>query len=78
MKKNRLRNEQAIKKNLLFELKYSSTTHVPVAMTIFDNKEVDIRISDISVFSTLWTNNPHVVKLAEIYFECMWDNAQTS
>ena len=70
------RNEQAIKKNPLFELKYSST-HVPVTMTIFDSKEVDIHVSDM-VVPILWTNNPHVVKLAETYFECIWDKAQTS
>jgi len=69
-------NEQAIKKNPLFELKYSSTP-VPVGMAIYDNKEVNIRISD-TLGPILWTNNPYVVKLAESYFENMWNNAQTS
>lgn len=46
-------------------------------MAIFDNKEVNIRVSDTLV-PFLWTNNPNVVKLAEIYFENMWNNAQTS
>ena len=70
------RKEQAIKKNPLFELKYSSAP-VPVGMAIYDNKEVNIRISDM-LGPILWTNNPYVVKLAETYFECMWDKAQTS
>lgn len=70
------RTEQAIKKNPLFELKYSST-QFPVTITIFDSKEVDIHVSE-TVVPILWTNNPHVVKLAETYFEYMWDNAQTS
>jgi sugar-specific transcriptional regulator TrmB len=72
------RNEQAIKKNPLFELKYSSTP-IPVVMVIFDSKEVNIRVSDRdAVVPSLWTNNPNVVKLAEIYFENTWNNAQTS
>jgi sugar-specific transcriptional regulator TrmB len=69
------RNEEAIKKNPLFELRYSSTP-LPVVMAIFDEKEVNIRISDEDVPS-LWTNNPVVVRLAESYFEYMWDKAQT-
>ena len=70
------RNDQEIKKNPLFELKYSST-HLSVTGTIFDCKEVDIHISD-TVVPILWTNNPQVVKLAETYFECVWEKAQTS
>ena len=70
------RNEEALKKNSLFELKYSSA-YLPVTGTIFDSKEVDLHISN-TVVPVLYTNNPQVVKLAETYFECLWEKAQTS
>jgi sugar-specific transcriptional regulator TrmB len=70
------RNEQAIKKNPLFELKYNSTP-IPVVMVIFDNKEVNINIADRDkIVPSLWTNSSIVVKLAENYFENMWNNTQ--
>ena len=28
------------------------------------------------IVPSLWTNNPGVLKIAEIYFEGMWNNAQ--
>ena len=45
VKEKMARNEQAIKKNPLFEVRYSPT-HVPLAMALFDDKEANIRISD--------------------------------
>ena len=46
-----------------------------VGFAIFDCKEVNIGISAMIVPS-LWTNNDNVVKLAEIYFESMWNSIQ--
>ncbi len=69
-------NEQALKKNPLFELKYSPAP-IPVVMIIFDNKEVNIHIAERdTIVPSLWTNNSNIVKLAENYFENMWNNAQ--
>lgn len=67
------RNIQALKKNPAFELKFIAND-IPVGLVIFDNKEVDIRIAN-TIVPSLWTNNPNVVKLAEIYFENIWNNA---
>jgi hypothetical protein len=68
------REEEALKKNPLFELKYISGSS-PFALSIFDDKELDIRISNQMV-PRLWTNNDIMVKLAEKYFENMWNNAE--
>jgi sugar-specific transcriptional regulator TrmB len=62
-----------LKKNPLFKLKYISD-HSPVFMAIFDNKEVNIRISD-NIVPSFWSNNPSVVKLAASYFEAVWKEA---
>ena len=60
-----------LQKNPLFEVKFISSPS-PVFMAIFDNKEVNIRISD-NVVPSLWSNNPHVVQLAVSYFNEMWN-----
>jgi sugar-specific transcriptional regulator TrmB len=67
---------QDLKKNPLFKLKYTSD-QCPVSMMICDNKEVNIHISDRPE-SSLCSNNPHVVKLAAICFESLWNKAHES
>jgi hypothetical protein len=47
-------------------------------MHIFDEQQVTLAMSEKEPLPSLWTNNVHVVKLAEAHFENMWDNAQTS
>jgi hypothetical protein len=71
-----LRIVQDLKKNPLFKLKYTSD-HAPVCMVICDKKEVNIQVSDGPVPS-LWSSEPHVVKLAAIYFESLWNKAHES
>ena len=56
-----------------FELRYISD-HIPVTLVLFDDKDVNIRLSEENKpVSSLWTDNPYVVKLSEIYFEYMWN-----
>jgi sugar-specific transcriptional regulator TrmB len=68
------RNIQALKKNPAFELKFIAND-ISVGLVIFDNKAVKIRMYD-KISPSLWTNNRNIVKLAEIYFESVWNNAQ--
>ena len=68
-------NPKPLLKNPLFELRYLPETSIPFGMHIFDKQEVTLAVSEKPIPS-LWTNNPHVVKLAEVYFEDMWNNAQ--
>ena len=65
----------ALLKKPLFGLRYLSETAIPFGMHIFDNQEVILAVSQDPIPS-LWTNSPHVVKLAEIYFENFWSRSQ--
>jgi sugar-specific transcriptional regulator TrmB len=58
-------------KNPFFELRYLPETEMPFGMHIFDKKEMTIAISQKRLPS-LWTNNPNVIKLAEVYFKDTW------
>ena len=62
-------------KNPLFQLRYASDTCNLFGMHIFDKQEVTVAVSEKPI-PILWTNNVHVVKLAEAYFENTWNNAQ--
>lgn len=69
-----LRKPKTLSKNPLFELRYLSETFNFFGMHIFDEQEVTLAISE-KPLPSLWTNNFHVVKLGEAYFENMWSNA---
>jgi sugar-specific transcriptional regulator TrmB len=62
---------QALAKSPFFELKYSAIT-IPFGMFIFDDKEVTLQVSE-DILPSLWSNNPNVVKLANTYFNEMWN-----
>jgi sugar-specific transcriptional regulator TrmB len=66
------RNILELKKKSGFDLKLDD--EIAVGLIVFDRKEVNVRISHTMVPS-LWTNNRNVVKLAEIYFENVWNQA---
>lgn len=67
------RTTKALEENSFFKLKYIS---VPpqICMAIFDNKEVNIRISN-GVVPSFWSNNPNIVNLAISYFDKLWNKA---
>lgn len=65
------RELHGLEKNSLFELKHS-TTHIHFGMFIFDEKEVTLATTKDGLPS-LWSNNPNVVKLANSYFNEMWN-----
>lgn len=68
-------NPKPLLKNSLFEIRYLPEESSPFGMHIFDKKEVTLAVSE-KPMPSLWTNSPHIVKLAEVYFENMWNCAQ--
>ena len=60
-------------KTPFFERKYIDAP-VPVSMIIFDDREVNIRLST-NVVPSLWSNNSEVVKIAAGYFDELWSKA---
>jgi sugar-specific transcriptional regulator TrmB len=61
--------------NPLFELRCSSNPDL-FKMIVFDRKDVTLCLSETELVPSLWSNNPLIVKLAEIYFENMWNKAE--
>jgi sugar-specific transcriptional regulator TrmB len=68
-------NSKSAFKNPGFEHRFLPESATPFGMHIFDNREVTLAISS-NPMPSLWTNNSHVVKLAQVYFENIWDNAE--
>jgi len=64
---------QWLEKHALFELKYAATT-IHFGMFIFDKEEVTLATT-IGGLPSLWSNNPNVVKLANSYFNEMWNRS---
>jgi len=64
------KNIGALTKTASFHLKYLARG-IPVGLIIFDNRDVNIRTAE-KLVPSLWTNNRNVVRLAKIYFDCMW------
>ena len=66
---------KTLSKNPLFEIRYLPRKSIPFGMHIFDKQQVTLSISEKAIPS-LWTNSPHVIKLAETHFEDLWNEAQ--
>ena len=58
-------------KNRFFETKYLFSPSL-VTMAVFDDREVDVRISS-EIVPNLWSNNPAIVKLSVGYFKQIWN-----
>lgn len=65
----------AIKRGI--EFKYLSK-YALLGMHIFDGRQVTICLNEKDGLPCLWSNNPNVVELAKAYFECSWNNQDTS
>ncbi len=63
-----------ISENPLCEIRYLPENSVQCGMHIFDRRELTLAVSEKKPTPSLWTNSPNVVKLAEVYFENMWNN----
>lgn len=68
-------NSKSAFKSPGFEHRFLPETAIPFGMHIFDNQEVTLAISS-NPMPSLWTSNSHVVKLAQVYFENIWENAE--
>ncbi len=70
------KNPKPLSRNPLFEHRCIPETIYQFGMHIFDEQEVTLAVSEKKPTPSLWTNNPNIVKLAESYFENIWNNAQ--
>jgi sugar-specific transcriptional regulator TrmB len=68
---------KALTTNPFFELRCLSNPDL-FGVIIFDRKEVTLCVcaSRTDRVPSLWSNNPIIVKLAEVYFENMWNKAE--
>jgi sugar-specific transcriptional regulator TrmB len=69
-------NPKPLPKNPLFEIKYLLEGTLPFGMHIFDEQEVTLAMCEKKPMPSLWTNDIPVVKLAQFYFENMWEKAR--
>ena len=72
-----LSNPKPLLEDPLFELRYLPGIGIPFGIHIFDKQEVTFSLSEKPV-PGLRTDNPTVIKLAEVYFENIWNNAQAN
>ena len=70
-------NSKPTLKSPRFEHRFLPESVTPFGMHIFDNQEVTLAISS-NPMPSLWTNNSHVVKLAQVYFENIWKDAENA
>lgn len=68
---------QTLKKNPLFEIKFASSP-IDCGIVIFNNEEVNMCISSSGEVPSLYTDNPQLVKVAQMIFEGMWNDAQVT
>ena len=68
-------NSKSAFKNPRFEHRFLPESATPFGMNIFDNQEVTLAITS-NPMPSLWTNNSHLVKLAQVYFENIWEKAE--
>lgn len=61
--------------NPLFEVRTLKEMKTVFGMHLFDKKEVTMAISN-KPMPSLWTNNPNMVMIAQVYFEDMWNSAR--
>ncbi len=59
-----------------FQLRHLPRSTKLFGMHIFDRKEITLAVSETKPLPSLWTNSPHVVQLAIVYFENLWKEAQ--
>jgi sugar-specific transcriptional regulator TrmB len=68
---------KTLSKNLSIEIKYSHNPDL-FGMHIFDKKEVTYQISERDNLPSLYSNDHNIVKLAEAYFQNIWNSAEVN
>jgi hypothetical protein len=59
-----------------FELRYMPKSVVTLGMHVFDAHQLTIAVLKDKPLPSLWTNSPHVIELAKVYFDNLWNNAK--
>jgi sugar-specific transcriptional regulator TrmB len=59
-----------------FELRYMPETAITCGMHVFDDHELTIAVIKDKPVPSLWTNSPHLVELANVYFDSLWNKAK--
>ena len=67
---------QTLEKNPLFEIRYANPSRINFAVTIFNDKEVNLCISSSSEVPSLYSNNAQAVEEAQMLFESLWNKSE--
>ena len=65
-----------LEKNPLFEIRFTSASSINFAVTVFNEKEVNLCISQNSEVPSLYSNNSQAVGEAQMLFEAIWNNSE--
>jgi sugar-specific transcriptional regulator TrmB len=66
---------RSLEKNPLFEIRFTSPSRINFAITVFNDKEVNLCISTNSEIPSLYSNNVQAVGEAQMLFESIWNNS---
>jgi len=67
---------RSLEKNPLFEIRFTSASRINFAVTVFDDKKVNLCISPNSEVPSLYSNNSQAVEEAQMLFESIWNNSE--
>ncbi len=67
---------RSFEKNPLFEIRFTSASHINFAVTVFNYNEVNLCISPNSEVPSLYSNNAQAVEEAQMLFESIWNNSE--
>jgi len=67
---------RSLEKNPLFEIRFTNAPRNNFAITIFNDKVVNLCISPNSEIPSLYSNNAQVVGEAQLLFETIWNNSK--
>ena len=63
---------QALAKSPFFQIRFARAP-LDFGLAIFNNEEVNVSVAnDSSGLPSMWTNNPHLLKMAQTTFETWW------
>jgi len=69
------RKVEILRKHSCFQIRFTRST-IDFGIAIFDGGEVNVCVSDNMLeVPSLCTNNPQFLKIAQIAFDCEWNNA---
>ena len=67
---------RSLEKNSLFEIRFTNTSRINFAVTVFNDKEVNLCLSTNSEIPSLYSNNSQVVGEAQMLFDAIWNNSE--